>query len=687
MGQDRFKALKIVMQRAQMNNCPVAAVKTTLYKDAVSERKVFANEFQNKGDRKVTSVSVRISCFDENVKLVGTIKNYEYNDLEIMPGETFGEAKFIACPSDSIQSFAVVVTNVELEDDYYWSESTGKVMEHYHEPEIVVEMAPEVPMEDMPVNEPEVKEEVSESDLQIEVEESLFEGSAYPGSADYSSVNVQAPSEVAPSVPQAPTSASSEIAPSVPQVSASAPSEVAPSTPQSSVSTSNATQANSVVSNVTENNDEKTGSELSNDKKPKNKKIIKGIITAVVVAVIAALLVGAYFAYNKYRKFSDYNRGAAYMTNGNYDYAITVYSRLGNYKDSQKLLGEARVAYAQSLANNGSYEEAIAKFKELGGQEDKINECYSAWVDKLCSENKFDEAMAIASGDGVEISEDVMKILDYQIGKAFIETKDYSSAIEHLNKVGKYEDTEALLKEANYNLAMNCVAIANYDGALDALEKSKGYKDTDKQMKKVIYMLGKRYLDTKDYEKALTYYEKIKDYEDVSTLIPQCYYEKASILFNQKDYQKAKEYYKLAGEYEDSAEKYIDCLYESLLTEIKTEVTMATMDKFAELPNNFKDTATIVRTLNRYVEHVGAYKWSTSNDKEVNDKGGFEENIIVKLAYDNNEVVFTVDGHPVNLTRFAYESGTTSDSYYMLNTTTITRTFNGKTHTYKKIVE
>ncbi len=157
MDQGRFKAIKIIMQRAQVNNCPVAAVKTTIYRDSVSGRKVFVNEFVNHGERTVCSMSVKISCFDEQIKLVGTIKDYQYRDLNVAMGEEFGQNKLIACPNDSISSFAVSITHVEFENDYYWDETTRRV--EPHEPEVAVEMAPEIPEEPVEEQIPETIDE------------------------------------------------------------------------------------------------------------------------------------------------------------------------------------------------------------------------------------------------------------------------------------------------------------------------------------------------------------------------------------------------------------------------------------------------------------------------------------------------------------------------------------------------
>ena len=147
------------------------------------------------------------------------------------------------------------------------------------------------------------------------------------------------------------------------------------------------------------------------------------------------------------------------------------------------------------------------------------------------------------------------------------------------------------------------------------------------------------------------------------------------------------EYFKLAGDYEGTQDEYYKALYLHLLEAMKSEVTLETVQMLEELPRNYEDSAGIIRTLKRYVDHVGEYKWTTSNDKDINEKGGFEDHIFVKLTYSDGEAHMTVDGNEVNLKNFRYDSGTNSNTYTMLNTTTITRTFNGKVHTYKKIIE
>ena len=738
MDKERFKAVKIIMQRAQMNNCPVSAIKTTIYRDNVSGKKVFINEFQNRGEREVLSMSVRISCFDEQVKLVGTIKDYKYNDVNAAPGAEFGQHKMIASPDESINSFAVSVIHVELEGDYYWDETTKRVRSHEEDIPVAVEMAPEVPMEQEIESEPEQEEAPV---LPETIDEALFSGgfsqteqnvsitamfgedtSAVgritepttsvvnePVSTPQPEVRPEPVSTLQPEVHPEPVSTPQpEVHPEL--VSTSQPEvrpepvstpqpEVRPepvSTPQPEVrpepvSTPQPEPQPEPVSapqpeQVEEGKKGKKDKKAKKEKKEKKPlpKFVKVLITLIIIAILGTV---GWIALQKYNQYSDYNRGAAYMANGNYEYAISVYTRLGDYEDSPALLLEAKKAYAASLCNAGEFQSAIDEYSKIGGQEEKIDECYNLWVANLSEQGMYQEALDIVTNSNANISEENIKDLKYKLATRYYENKDYENALAYFAEIKGYEDSATKINACNYELAMVAVGVADYEKAIGYFEGILEYKDSKEQIISCRYLLGKRCMENRVYEDAIKHLSEVLDYEDSAELIKQCYFEQGCKYLDGKDYENAMNYLKEAGEYEGAQEKYYDAMYEYLLEDMKEEVTDETMEKLAEFPKNYKDVATINKTLKKYVSYVGEYKWSTSNDKEINSQGGFEDNVVVKLTYSDEKAILTVDGYEVNLKTLAYKSDTPSNSYTMLNSKTVTRTFNGKVHTYKKIVE
>lgn len=614
MDFERFKAVKIIMQRAQVNNCPISAVKTTIYKDTTTDKHVFVNEFKNNAEYVVVSFSVRISCFDEQIKLVGTIKDYKYNDVFAAPGEEFGQNKLIASPDESINSFAVEITHIEFEDDYFWDESIRKIDNHKAEETIAVEMAPEIPVEEAPA--------IEESPVQNEV------------------------------------------------------LAVRENTVQNEAAVVNRDAVQEEVSVAKE------------QKKQKEKKPMPGFVkTLIVFGIIAVLLMISYIAFCKYNQYSDYNRGAAYMASGEYDYAITVYTRLGNYEDSPALLLEAKKAYAASLYDAGEYQNAIAIYRELGNCDEQILACYNGWVLSMEKAGQYTEALQLAQESGLPIDETIINEIKYQLGKQSFDNQSYEEAIGYFTEVSDYEDSKKLIQDVTYAYGRQMMDAGNYEKTIELFETISSFKDVPQLLLKVQYLQGVRYKDSKSYEAAIQYFTEAGDYEDSAAQMKECYFMQAQDYKKQGQYEKAMEYFKLADDYEGTQEEYYNALYLHLLEAMKTEVTLETVELLEELPRDYEDSAAIIRTLKRYVDHVGEYEWTTSNDKDINEKGGFEDHIFVKLTFTDGEAHMTVDGNDVDLKDFKYDSGTNSNTYTMLNTTTITRTFNGKVHTYKKIIE
>lgn len=662
MDFERFKAVKIIMQRAQVNNCPISAVKTTIYKDTSNDKKVFANEFKNNGEHTVVSFSVRISCFNEQVKLVGTIKDYQYHDVFAASGEEFGQNRIICSPDDTINSFAVAVTHIEFEDDYYWDEETGKIASHKED--IVIEMAPEIPVEQAPAP-VETAGTTTEQVIPETVEEGTFAGEI---TAKEQNVSVTAffENENAPVQAEMPQKDVREKQETEPVQEPAIPEQ----------------------ENGKKGRKKKKTKEPKQPKQPKEKKPLPGAVkTVLVVVIIAVLLVAAYIAFSGYNRYSDYNRGAAYMASGNYDYAITVYTRLGDYEDSPVLLAEAKKAYAASLYEAGQYQDAVEMYRQLGNQEDMILQCYNGWVLSLEKAGQYSEALQLAESSGVEVDETIISEAKYQLGRQCYDNQEYEDALHFFEEIKDYEDTQTLINEVRYAYGMQMLEMGNYEKAVELFETIPSYRDVPEQLLKTQYLMGIRYKESGSYEEAIRCFEAVLDYEDSAEQIQECYFVQAQDYVSQGQYEKAMEYFRLADDYEGAEDAYYSALYQYLLEAMKSEVTLETMDLLAELPKNYKDSAEIIKTLNKYVDHVGEYEWTTSNDKEINEKGGFEDHIFVKLTYENGEAYMTVDGNEVDLKKFQYDSGTNSNTYTMLNTTTITRTFNGKVHTYKKIIE
>lgn len=788
MDLSRFKTIKIVMQRAQMNNCPIVAIKTTLYMDSVTGKKVFTNEFKNVGDKTITSYSVKISCFDENIKLVGTIKDYKYDQISLAPGEEYGTNKIIACPSDAISSFAVAINHVELEDDYYWDVSEKRLANHKDELIVEVEMAPELPEEapaeetvvdapiieepiavtptstttstsvtppvattmpvdSTPVSTPEpVKETYNMPEV---VEENLFAslGSLYdtvspttssilpaatpsiitseetntrtqsdeePVSVTENikeevSVNTEVSDEVKETVSvekseSEPTAATEEVK------EEPKPEEKAEEKPEQEKISIQVAQNEPKVIIDSDDNEELEGKGKKKKKKHRKnknenpdgteentgKKGLPGSVKAlIVVAVLAILSVVAVIALKNYQKISKYNQGTAFFNNGQYEEAITAFSIVSNYKDSQEMLNKSKEALKDKMLKQADvfldekkYLEALDIFNKYNPDEKKLAACYEGIInDYLDSKEiaKADAKYTEAEKNGLKISKEVSAKLNYLKAKQAYDEKKFEYVLELLNNSGKYEDSEKILKDANYEIGKINLESQQYERAIECFERIADYKDAKEQVLLAYYSMAEKYATYNDYENAVKYYEQAGEYKDSKEKILEMYYGAANNAMDASDFQTAMDYFQKAGEYMDAKDLYNKALYSYAMGELKKGVTPELVDLLGTLPKNFEDSANVLRTLKLYVDYVGEYEWNTSNDKELNARGGFSEHLFVTMTYENDQVLLKVNEYPIDLKTRKYDSKTDSDTYTISNSTTITRTFNGKLSTYKKV--
>ena len=695
MDQQRFKAIKIIMQRAQVNNCPVAAVKTTIYKDTVTNRKVFVNEFVNNCQHTVSAITVKISCFGEGSKLLGTIKDYKYSDLNVAQAGEFGQNKLIACPTDDISSFAVTITDVELEDNYYWNEKIKKISSHE---EVIVEMAPEVPDEDddttddnvpettdAPVveNLPETIEDIGLSSINI----SNDEGTSITASFS-SEVSTPADNEAIKSSDTVVETKQTEETVKEEPVKEEDAKEEPVKEEHAKEEAAELKKETQPVQSQTVEIDQYSSDENSTGKRKKVKKPMpKPVKMTMIIIVIAILAAVAIISIKKYKQISDYNRGTAFFTNGQYENAVTVFSRLGNYKNSQAMLTEAKGKYADSLKSEGRYEEAINVYKELSGKDNEITECYNEWIAVLIEAGDLEKAEKLLDNSDVSFDEEYTVIINYNKALKLYEAKDYRGTIDLLKDSKKYQDSDKIVSDSYYQLGVISDGNADYKTALDMFLNAGQYKDAQKLVEKEKYQLARAEFENQSYEQAIKMFEEIPEYEDSKEWIKHSCYMLASKYFNSLNYEEAKEYFQKAEDYQDAEERYQESLYQYALTAMQNEVTQEILDSLNELPKNYKDVSNITKTLKKYIAYVGEYKWYSSNDKEVNDQGGFEDHIFVKLVYDNGSAILSVDGNTIDLRNLSYKSGTNSNSYDLRNNSTLTRTLNGKVHTYKKIIK
>lgn len=120
----RFERLFWLKENLYAEESPIIIAAGALLKDNASERIVVRLKFQSVSQKRITAVKVSLSAFDVSQKELQGVSDYQYLDLKISNGETFGSQTAIVMPSEVTRSFAINKIIIVFDDDSVW-ESTS----------------------------------------------------------------------------------------------------------------------------------------------------------------------------------------------------------------------------------------------------------------------------------------------------------------------------------------------------------------------------------------------------------------------------------------------------------------------------------------------------------------------------------------------------------------------------------
>lgn len=132
--------------------------------------------------------------------------------------------------------------------------------------------------------------------------------------------------------------------------------------------------------------------DMEEKKKHLNKGVIIGGICLIVVILAAVGITNAI----KLKKINDqYIKAEQLCDNQEYDQALEIYLKLGNYKDAVDKIKEVHYLKAEKLCKDQEYDQAIEEYSHLGEYKDavdKIKEVHYLKAEKLYEENNLLEA-------------------------------------------------------------------------------------------------------------------------------------------------------------------------------------------------------------------------------------------------------------------------------------------------------
>ena len=221
---------------------------------------------------------------------------------------------------------------------------------------------------------------------------------------------------------------------------------------------------------------------------------------------------------------ANYQRANDFLSNKQYDEAITVFTSLVDYKNSKEMLNEARYEKAKDLFADNLYVESIEIFNDIQEYKDSkdllLEACYQEAIVSINSEQYSSAIYYLTKIKGYKDSNDLINKVNYMWGKQLVELSDWKNAVGLLTQVQQqiYPDAKELLNKAYYMWGKQLVEVYDWKDAVDVFTKiQQPYSDSDVLLKNAKYELAKEKASSGDYMAAYYLVENL-NYKDSAKL-------------------------------------------------------------------------------------------------------------------------------------------------------------------------
>jgi TolA-binding protein len=289
-----------------------------------------------------------------------------------------------------------------------------------------------------------------------------------------------------------------------------------------------------------------------------------GIIFGCLVLLIGILYFVGLPAVN-------YSIATKYLASKNYDYAIYMFSALGNYRDSDQMVNEANFQKATDYLAKKQFDESIMIFQTLGD--------YKA-------------------------ADDYKKEAKYQKAKSFLLQRELDQAISILLDLGNYQNSIEMLIESRYQKALDLLANSKYEDSINILIELNDYKNSNEMILNEKYLWGKELFEQNKYEDAIALFSSIGDYKDTSEILKEVKYRLADRLMSETKYEDAIKIFEELNDYKDSSK---------LLSQSKAGLKEANYQnaKDSFINGKFEESNQLFSVLNNYKDtnyYIGKLK-------------------------------------------------------------------------------
>lgn len=215
-----------------------------------------------------------------------------------------------------------------------------------------------------------------------------------------------------------------------------------------------------------------------------------------------------------------YAKAYTELKNGNYSDAELLFTVLGDYKDSAKMVNECKYRSAAELLEIGEFDTAQRAFERLGKYSDSpemVLKCQYQKAQKLLEDGNADSARDIfKSLNGKWESKRFINEIDYAAAEKLLEKGDFESARNAFEKLGTFSDSAERIKETDYRYAEQLMTNGDYSAAANEFKKLGNYSDSGTQYCRAHYNIGLKLAEQNKYKEAIAAFEEAGNYSDAA---------------------------------------------------------------------------------------------------------------------------------------------------------------------------
>lgn len=217
-------------------------------------------------------------------------------------------------------------------------------------------------------------------------------------------------------------------------------------------------------------------------------------------------------------KVEKYAKANTYLENGDYSEAELIFTALGDYKDSAKMVSKCKYQSAVKLLENGEYDLAERAFERLDGYSDSrgmIYQCRYQKAQQLLENGDTAAAKLIFEElDGRWECEDFIKQIEYIEAERLFDAGKYKEARDAFEAIWQYSDSLQRFYESRYKYAAELFENGDYDTSAKEFYELIGYEDSEDQCHRASYYYGLKLEEEGDLKNSYIVLGSAIGYED-----------------------------------------------------------------------------------------------------------------------------------------------------------------------------